>query len=168
MRFLSVLLVIVLCTMAIGCSDTLSSLNFQRSSIRGAGDIATTIWLEETSVVKIDETKAELLGVANSIEGFLSANPTITEKELVAGLLTVTPVEYQLLVAAIAATVNVKVEIGPIGPDNVKRIVGFLDGIRSGVAKYSIEDRGTETLRASGVDDFEPRVEKRFKKLNIL
>lgn len=127
-----------------GCIVTESSLNVQRSALRGTGDTGATTMLENQNSEEVTEIVNGVVGICNDVLDFLKTGDVanLTKGELKITLLNVVPEESADFVSDILAFVSVSnYDVQRVGSRNVKRIRAFLNGVIDGASKYSVEDR---------------------------
>ena len=125
--------------------ETISSLNVQKSLLRGTGDSGITTVLENQSEEKVQEIADGVKTICNDVLNFLDSGNIagLTVNELKAELLEVVPEGSEDFVNDILSLVIMQnVDVGSIGSRNVKRIRAFVKGVIRGAEDYAVEDRG--------------------------
>ena len=143
-RILRAMVAGVLAVGMAGCTVTGSSLNIQRSALRGAGDTGTTTMLENQNADEVVDIAAGVTSICNDVKDFLNSGDIIdlTKGELKIQLLEVVPSGSADFVSDILSFVSVaNYDVEKIGSRNVKRIRAFLNGVIEGAQKYDVKDR---------------------------
>jgi len=139
-------MLIVACVLAMvtGCGSRLG-LNFQRSALRGTGDLAVTTQLELTSEGSVENDRAKIKKYAEELLKFLDTGKVkeLPLEELDAALRKIVPLEFMFIVDGLLGYIDAQtVDIdGKIGEDNVKRIRAFLRGVIAGAGYYDVKDK---------------------------
>lgn len=137
-----IIIVMLVAVALVGCG--LPSMNTQRATLRGGGDVLVTGMLARVPEAELDNVKKELLDSVAGFEKFLEDGnvATLTEVQFRDRLLAKLPVKYLPVANAILDRVQGQVDAsGLVGPDNVKRLLAVLRGIRQGIAMYDVADR---------------------------
>lgn len=143
-RLLGVSVAIAVLVGTAGCAVTGSSLNVQRSALRGTGDTGATTMLENQKEEEVAEIVQGVVEICNDVLDFLKTGDVadLTKGQLKTHLLEVVPKESADFVNDILAFVSVSnYDVQGIGTRNVKRIRAFLNGIIRGAKKYDAGDR---------------------------
>ena len=141
MRMLVVVLFMAMVFMA-GCKQP--GMNVQRSGLRDVGDIASTLWLENIEMAKVEKRKGEIIETCDKLLEFLKTGQVIglTSGALIEKLIGKVPTDYiwipqQALVYANLANVDTNI----VGDKNKKRLVAFIVGMKRGGEGYLSSDR---------------------------
>ena len=128
-----------------GCNGTPLGLNFERSSLRAAGDWSSTISLEYEKAEFVPKQQADIQKYAQQLLDFIETGEVVKlpVDELEKVLKSKVPAEFALIVDAIMGyIVGIDVDIsGAIGEKNVKRIKAYLLGVIKGAKAYDLKDR---------------------------
>lgn len=140
--------VVLIVLIVSGCTTPLG-LNFQRSSLRGSGDMSTTAVLEYTDAAQVPNQKAQIQKYAKELLEFIETGECakLPIADLDRELKEIVPAEFYFLVDSVIGYIAGKVVdvSGAIGEENVKRIKAGLIGIIMGAEKYDLKDRPPET-----------------------
>jgi len=139
------LFLVIVAVFLTGCEKP--SMNMQRSAARGAGDTGITAYLDDRDTNDIDERKARIIMIVNEVEGFLNEGEigSLTVDALQKQVNKIVPAEYQDLSDTILEYLSDFETPTEKIPENVVRnIKEALNGIRTGVYEYKIEDRKNE------------------------
>ena len=132
---------------ATGCAS-FGSLNLQRSGLRGLGDTAVTVLLDQLPESQWEAASTELADAFQRLTDFVETGETqnLVFPKLVEKVRSVIPTQYRSIGEALlvsiehgSATVDVDVEI--VGQDNLDRIKAFLEGAGSGLRAYRKDHR---------------------------
>jgi len=137
MRYLAVLAALVMVT---GCSV---SMNIQRSSIRSASDVVTTVKLDKTDLEQVDTVKADIKAVAEKILKFLedNDNSVIPFDQLQAKLCENIDDRLKPFVEQLVKQLKKFVKADKLGPNTIKRGKAFCYGVINSCDKYYNADR---------------------------
>jgi hypothetical protein len=130
-----------------GCTPP--SMNEQRSALRAAGDVFTTIYLDDRAAADIPKRKSELKQLSEKLLEFLSDGnaAALTETKLKDGVLKLVPKGYRDMADNLLSSLSkrkAEVKIDKIGQDNIDRLKAFLIGALLGIDKYNMDHRKKE------------------------
>jgi len=135
---------------AVGCSSTHSSMNLQRSGLRGISDLSVTVLLDRAEVTELAGMKEQLEVLLDIVEQFANDGKlsALTQDEVLALLLAQIPSEYaihtQWLHTAITAALATTDTTLPIGENSQRRLLAFVYGSRTALRAYTVTDRQGE------------------------
>jgi len=119
-----------------GCAMTM---NYQLSTIRSSGDVASVAMIESSPTSELSATKAKVKEISLSVLAFLNTGEVknLTDSELREELLKIVPDKYIPIVVDMLNVLSTKdVDIDKIGERNVDRLKAFCVGIISGESNY--------------------------------
>jgi len=123
------------------------AINSQRACLRGTGDLATTLLLENTKEENLVKAKADIAVFLDSIETFVTTGAVtgFTREKLTTLLLKTVPPEYTTWAfATLDAAFLTAGTTGTVGDGGRLRILAFVHGSRVAVNRYDIETRVRE------------------------
>jgi len=135
----------VLLLMVSGCQGP--TLNEQRSAIRGTGDLAVTVYLDEFSGDVVTE-RAEMSEVMDDLYEFTQTGDLafITKDVLIRKLEAMAPDKYKPLVEQALDYIALQhVNVEKIGAANVQRLLAFFIGAKQGCTQFTITDGKIES-----------------------
>lgn len=120
-----IIIAIISLVLLTGCSNFTRGVN--NSLARGAGDLATTVYLDQTQ--KPEPSQETLTQISNKVLAFLDSGPANTET-LKAGILEKVPIQYKEIANAVISkfTGNIEKDI------DVAR--NFFRGVKSASSYY--------------------------------
>jgi hypothetical protein len=153
MKNMVMLLLLGLCLLAtVGCSTTrIGTMNVQRSGLRASGDLSVTVMLDRVALEDLEETKGRVKTFLDQIEEFAATGEivTLTRTELTTLLLNkVSPKYTPWVLTALDAALLATDATAPIGDNNQRRIIAFVNGSRQAVALYNAQDRADKRTKA--------------------
>ena len=130
------------------------TINLQLSSLRSAGDVATTIYLDERELAGVPKRQEEIKKFAEKIAEFLDSGNAakLTETKLRDGVLKLVPEVYQGIGASLLDSLSkrdLNVDTQAIGESNISRLKAFLHGAIVAVDDYKIDLRKKEEEEAA-------------------
>jgi len=121
------------------------AINCQRAGLRGTGDLATTLLLENTPAGEVAAAKAEINSFLDSIETLVTTGAVtgFTREKLTTLLLDTVPPEYTTWAfATLDAAFFAAGTGGTVGVTGRVRIQAFIHGSRVAVNRYDVGLRG--------------------------
>jgi len=143
MRKIAVLVLMAVCL----CGCRQPSMNAQRSTLRDAGDIGATIWLDAIDQAKVEKRKQQIEQTCEKVIKFLEGGQVaaLTGTVLTSKLVALVPKDWQWVPADILAAVSLqRVQTVAVGSKNIKRMVAFCRGMKRGAYHYALNDRQNE------------------------
>jgi len=139
MKYCALFLVVV---MLLGCGCS-ASMNVQRSSIRSAVDVVTTVRLDQVSIGQVDDERLSIQTVTEKILAFLEGDETdvIDFESLEAKISDQLDDKFKPFVEQMFARLSKYVRADTISPFNRKRGIAFCRGAILACTRYDKTDR---------------------------
>jgi len=147
MRYVKAFLPLLLALTACNAITTFGTMNVQRSSLRGAGDLSVTIMLDRIPEAEVGSLQVRVMDFLDAVEDLANTGDfaALTRTELVDQLIAkVSPQYTHWVLAAIDTALAAIPPDAEIGEYNRRRILAFIIGSRAAVVGYNISDREAE------------------------